>query len=149
MNFKAYLLVVALTAQAFACSGSADCIEAAYNTGVSNGTINLTTASGAVAGSASLALAQLQEAVKKADDIKGIEDDCTDNLKNYNKVAKAEALFLYRSIDSTSKLDDIKRIHSDLLSVLIQQNILYSEARSMSLREIFNSQIENEFQKGN
>lgn len=71
----------------------------------------------------------------------------TSYLQKYNNALPVEMFYLYRSIDATSKLTTIKSLHSDLLSAMIQQNILESEEMMLPLGEEYATSIENEFKK--
>lgn len=71
----------------------------------------------------------------------------TNNLKKFNNALPVEMLYLYRSIDATSKLTTVKNLHSDLLGSMIQQNILEAEGMMIPLGEEYATSIENEFKK--
>lgn len=71
----------------------------------------------------------------------------TNNLKKYKNAIPIELTYLYRSIDATSKLQNIKGFHADLLSAIVQQNIIGSETLMLLLQEEFATSVENDFKK--
>ncbi|MDD4969856.1 MAG: hypothetical protein PHT07_10555 [Paludibacter sp.] len=77
----------------------------------------------------------------------GVNSIQTTNLQKFNNAIPVELMYLYRSIDATAKVQTIKNLHSDLLSAMIQQNILESETLMLPLREEYGNSIENEFKK--
>ncbi|MDD3743861.1 MAG: hypothetical protein PHX54_09585 [Lentimicrobiaceae bacterium] len=71
----------------------------------------------------------------------------TNNLKKYKNAIPIEMAYLYRSMDASSKVQNVKGLHSDLLSSIVQQNIIGSETLMLMLQEEFATSVENEFKK--
>jgi hypothetical protein len=91
------------------------------------------------------AASTLEMALSEAKLSNKISDIQANYMKKYKSSIGVELKYVNMAIDASVKYGTVKFLYSDLMAISIQRDLLYQEARMMSLQEDFSTQIEKEF----